>query len=59
MKEKIEQKLADIANAIMLKDPRAITKDEYSILTAELQRITEKPEPRKTTTTTVKKENVK
>lgn len=39
MKEKIESKISDIVDAIIKKDPRAIAKDEYDILAAELRRV--------------------
>lgn len=39
MKEKIETKLAEIVDAIVTKDPGAVTKDEYDILAAEYRRI--------------------
>ena len=39
MKEKIENKIAEIVDAITAKDPGSVTKDDYDILAAELRRI--------------------
>ena len=39
MREKIENKLAEIVDAIVSKKPDTITKNEYDILAAELRRI--------------------
>jgi len=39
MKEKIENKITEILDAIIDKDPRSITKDDYDILSTELRRI--------------------
>ena len=39
MKEKIENKIAEIIDAIVEKGAGTITKDDYDILAAELKRI--------------------
>ena len=39
MKEKIENKIAEIIDDIVAKDAGSITKDDYDILAAELRRI--------------------
>ena len=39
MKEKIENKIAEIVDAITAKDPGSVTKDDYDTLAAELRRI--------------------
>ena len=39
MKEKIENKIAEIIDAIVAKDAGTITKDDYDILSAEMKRI--------------------